>query len=389
MRGVGRLALRHLVHTRGQSVILILCLAVAMVLPAVSAVLMARFSTALVARADATPLVAGTRGNRFDLVLSALYFRRSPLETISQAGLLEIEGEGLGLVIPLHTAHTARGYPVVGTTPEYYEQRGLVATVGVLPRVIGEVVLGAKVARELELGVGEALFSDQHDLYDIAKPPSLKMRIVGVLAHSGTPDDLAVFVEVKTCWIIDGIVHGHDDVKQVTDPALLIGRTDQHIAVTRAMMEYNEITAQNIASYHLHAEPEALPLSSVLVFPPDEKSATLLKAWVNTETAYRILVPRAVIDDLLGFVVRIKSLLDAVAVVLGVSTALLTVLVILLSLRTRASEMETLRKIGASRFAAAQLCGLELGLVLIASAALAVLVVGATLVVLPGLDRML
>lgn len=389
MSGAWRLAIRHALHARGQSVILVLCLAVAMTLPAMSAVVMARFRADLTTRADATPLVAGATGNRFDLVLSALYFRHSRTEPISQRDLEAIEDQHLGLVVPLHTGHTARGLALVGTTPEYFQQRGLVAARGQLPRVLGECVLGASAARAFGLGVGDALFSDQEELYDIARPPALKMHIVGVLERAGTPDDSAVFTSVPTCWLIDGLMHGHGDVSGVSDPSLLIGRTDEHVAVTLKMAQYNEVTPQNIASFHLHAEPEALPISSALVFPPDDKSATLIKAWVNARTAQRMLVPRVVIDDLLGFVVRIKSLVDAVAVVLGVSTALLTVLVVLLSLKTRAGELATLRKIGASRFAAAQLCGIELGLVLVASAAVAGVVVVVVMAALPSLDRVL
>ena len=38
------------------------------------------------------------------------------------------------------------------------------------------------------------------------------MKVVGVLSPVATPDDEAVFVDVKTAWVIAGLAHGHDDV---------------------------------------------------------------------------------------------------------------------------------------------------------------------------------
>ena len=49
-------------------------------------------------------------------------------------------------------------------------------------------------------------------MYDLSAEYPLKMRVTGILAPTGTPDDLAVFTDVKTAWVIDGIGHGHDDL---------------------------------------------------------------------------------------------------------------------------------------------------------------------------------
>ena len=38
------------------------------------------------------------------------------------------------------------------------------------------------------------------------------MRVTGVLAATGTADDEAVFADIKTAWLIEGLAHGHDDV---------------------------------------------------------------------------------------------------------------------------------------------------------------------------------
>ncbi len=233
-------------------------------------------------------------------------------------------------------------------------------------------------------GARNALFSDQRELYDISKPPSLKLHVVGVLAPSGTADDGAVFVDLKTAWILEGLTHGHDAPERV-DPSLVLGRAEGSVALSGALIEYNEVTPENLAGFHSHAAPEELPLSAVLVVPRDDKAATVMKARVNASPAWQMASPSAVIEELLGFVFRVKRLIDACAGVLALSTLAMAGLVLLLSARIRAAEMRTLQRLGAARGTVARLYALEMVLVVAASAALALLCVALAGWLLPDL----
>ena len=42
------------------------------------------------------------------------------------------------------------------------------------------------------------------------------MQVVGVLEPSYTADDGAIFVDLKTAWVIQGLVHGHQDMDGLT-----------------------------------------------------------------------------------------------------------------------------------------------------------------------------
>jgi putative ABC transport system permease protein len=369
VNGVFRLAVRRLQHDPWQALILAVCIAVALALPLTTGSVVDRYQAELTTRADATPLIAGAIGNRFDLTLACLYFHQREVETVPASLADEIQASGLGVAIPLHVRFTARGYPLVGTVPEYYELRGLRAAVGSLPLEAGEVVLGSGVAVELDLGPGDHLFSDQVELYDISVPPSLKMRVCGVLAPTGGPDDGAVFVDLVTAWVVEGIAHGHDDVTQGVDPAQILAQTDEAIVLSGAFIEYNEITPDNAGSIHLHADRPELPLSGIIVNPLDQKSATILASRLNARRVHQMLVPRAVVDDLLAVVFRIKRLVDVLALLLGASTILLSILVIVLSLRARTREIETLHRIGCPRFAVVRLCTAEIGLVILTACA--------------------
>jgi putative ABC transport system permease protein len=368
--------------------VLVGCIALALYVPLVASVLMARYERELGARAAATPVLVGARGNRFDLALSALYFRQAELEPVPWSEYERLAAEGRGVCIPLHVGCTARGRALVATTAEYAELRGLALASGTDPLRIGEATLGADVARALGLGIGDTLYTDQVESYDIARPPALRLRVVGVYARAGTPDDGAVFVDVKTAWAVLGIAHGHADASAV-DEALVLSRAPGSVHLSGALLEHAELDDETLASFHLHAGPDALPLSAVIVAPFSEKDGTLLGTGVNASRTYQALVPSEVVADLLGVVFRVKRFFDLVGLVLGATTAVLVALVFVLSSRLRAAEMRTLDHIGAPRSTALALHGLELAAVLAVAALLALAGVAATLALLPDLVTVL
>jgi putative ABC transport system permease protein len=369
----------HLRRSPGRTAILVLCTALSLFLPLAGALLVSAYERDLTARAIATPMLLGARGNRFDLVLTTLYFRDTRLETVPQAAADALRQDGTGVVIPLHLGYTARKRPVVGTSPEYYELRGLRPTQGTLPLLLGDACLGADVARDLGLAPGGALFSDPRDIYDIAAPPALKLNVVGVLARTGTADDGAVFVDVKTGWVLEGIAHGHQDPKRGVDPSLVLKAGEDKVTLSESMVEYHEVTPENIADFHFHGDPAKLPLAALLFVPDSPKAATMTKAKVNFDGRYQMVVPEVVVGDLVAFVFRVKRLFDALTLALGAITVVLTGLVLLLSARLRRREMQTLHRLGCSPGTVAALHASEIGFILVLGAAVAAVLLGATL----------
>ncbi|MCL4222503.1 MAG: ABC transporter permease [Phycisphaerales bacterium] len=357
--GAAFLAVHHARANALASAILVACFALTTALPLSARLLLERYAQSLTERAAATPLVAGARGSRFDLVLSTTHFRRSQMQPATMTLVDRIAGLRLGVAIPMSVEHTARGYVVVGTGIEYAELRGLRFASGQWPTELGQCVLGSRVARREGLGVGDQVFSEQSDVYDISKPPAIRMNIVGVLEPTGGPDDDVVFVDIATAWAIAGILHGHDAPNTVRDANMLLQKTKDNVAISGALIEYNEVTPATIAGYHLHADPSQLPVTSVLVVPKDQKSATLLNTEVNLSKTEQMVRPSEVMDELLSYVLRIKSVIDVVSVALVASNAALTGLILMLTYRARAGERRTLLRIGAARGLVPLMFGLE------------------------------
>jgi putative ABC transport system permease protein len=259
----------------------------------------------------------------------------------------------------------------VGTTLDYFEFRGLKIAQGRHLAVLGDCLVGAKVAESLGLKPGNSLVSSPEVLFDLAGVYPLKMKVVGILKKSHTSDDLAVFVDIKTTWVIEGLGHGHQDVTKLTDPTLVLKRTEDNVAATAKLFHYTEITESNIDSFHFHGDTSIYPITAIIAVPHDTKSGTILRGrYLSKEETHQIVKPEEVIDGLLQNIFRIKNVLDAVISVVALATVLAMVLVFALSLRLRQREIQTIFKLGCSRMTIARLLTAEILIIVFISGVL-------------------
>ncbi len=385
MRGILLLTWRYVAFNKVKSAIMIVCLTITLFLPLAAHVMIHHYEHDLMARARTTPLIVGAKGNRYDLVLKSLYFTAETPEAVTMAEVDAVNRDGRARAIPLHICFTARGKPIVGTWLDYFDFRDLAVADGTLPVLLGDAVLGHAVAAELELGPGDAILTDQTSLYDISAVYPLKMHVVGVLAPSGSPDDHAVFVDIKTAWVIEGIGHGHTDLTETDDASIILRKEEQEVVGSAAVVEHTEITDDNIASFHFHGDMADFPVTSIIVVPDSEKFATILKGRYSVSPMEQSLEPVRVIEELMGIVFRVKRFFDANFALICLTTFLFIVLVVMLSLRIRRREMETMFRIGCSRSTMVKLQLAELGIVLLVSLAMAAVLSGLLLRYAPRL----
>jgi len=353
-------AWRYLSFNWLRTATLVACVSIILALPLALNLLLEVGEHQLTARAHATPLVIGARGSALDLTLNALYFGEQVPELISMAEDEAVADSGLALSIPVYVRFRAREFPIVGTTLDYFELRGLTIERGRMLGVLGECVLGSTAAARLGLGPGDSLLSSPESVFDLAGVYPLKMKVVGVLAPGEGPDDLAVFVDVKTTWVIQGLGHGHEDLAATGDESVVLERTEGNVTANAKLLTYNEITPDNLDSFHFHGEPAQYPLSGLIVAPDDERAGTILRGrYLDADARQQIVRPLEVVEGLLRSIFRIKALLDAAVAVAGTATVLALLLVFALSLRLREREMATMFKLGSSRAAMARLAGAE------------------------------
>lgn len=359
MTGALRLGLLYALRHRAQTLVVAVCIAATVGLPVAANLVLSHYQRQLNSRAESIPLVVGAKGSRFDLAFAALYFKEQPVEPVKMSLFTEIAQDPNVIAVPVHLRFTARGKPIVAVGVDYFTLRGLRPAAGSFPLLLGDAVLGASAAAELGIGVGETIFSDQRELYDLSVPPPLKMRVVGVLEQTSSADDHAVFTGIETSWVLTGDYHGHMESTEI-DESLVMARTADHVAVSPSMAEYNEITDENIDSFHAHGDPELLPITGVMVFPDDMKAHTIIKARINNKGDFQAVDPGELVGELFDVVFRVKVVFDWLILLMGVVTVLLVSLVSLLATRLRATELETLARIGASRSYLALLVTIQL-----------------------------
>lgn len=341
------LAWRYVTRHRFQTLLLAGALALVVALPLCLRVLVHAAESAMRQRAQDTPQLLGSRGSALDLMLSALYFKRQPLPTVTMAHLSELRDTGLAAAIPLDARFHAQQTPIIGTEIEYFRYRRLHLAQGKMITRLGDCVIGARVAARRGLAPGSALFSSQEQVFDMAGVYPLKMRITGVLAANGTADDDAIFVDLKTTWLIEGLAHGHDDVTTQPD-AVLKAETDNVVANASVRM-FSEVTDSNLGSFHFHGDDSAHQLSAIIVLPHDAKSEALLAGrYQKSSLPVQLIRPIQEYDTLMGTLFQLEKLAYSILAVTLLAAGLVSALVFTLSFRIRRREFSTLADIGIS-----------------------------------------
>ena len=330
------------------------------------------------ARADNTQLVLGRRGSPLELVLNALYFSAEQPPAFDYGVVQELRNSGLVEPIALYARFDSQQVPIVGTTLDYFSFRNLTVDTGRSFATLGEAVLGAKAAQALGVAVGEYVLSSPESVFDIAGVYPLKMPVVGILSRTFSPDDEAIFVDLKTSWIIQGIGHGHQELTRPEAAAAVLKKMDNRIVANASLVQYNEITTDNIESFHFHGDTADLPVTAILPVPKSEKARVLIQGRYQDHQGLQLLEPSAVIEQLLATVFAVRQYLLVAMGLVAIATAAVVALVFLLSWRARRPEQDTLHRLGGSKPAIISLMLAEVVIVMLAAVILAALLVALT-----------
>jgi putative ABC transport system permease protein len=156
-------------------------------------------------------LVVGPKGDSQQLVLNTLLLQGLPLGTISHEIYERLEEDPrVRLAVPLATGDNLGGFPIIGTSPAFFELRTEQNAAPAYQLAEGrffeqsfEAVLGSSVAAELGLIVGDHFRSShgfeaglEDDVHEQV------FTVVGLLAPSGTSYDGAVLTTVDSVWYV-------------------------------------------------------------------------------------------------------------------------------------------------------------------------------------------
>ena len=123
------------------------CITLISFLPVSLGILLEESERQLLSRALSTPLVVGAKGSALDLVMNTLYFADEVPELINMEASEKVIESDLALPIPIYARFRTRGYPIVGTTLDYFDFRELKIAEGQFTYHVGGLCGGSNSCR--------------------------------------------------------------------------------------------------------------------------------------------------------------------------------------------------------------------------------------------------
>ena len=177
----------------------------------------ARLEERLTRDARGIDLVIGAKGSPLQLILSSIYQADFPTGNIPLAEVLRWRQHPLvESAIPLAMGDNVAGFRIVGTEPAYPEHYGAALAEGRLWQAPFEATLGARVAADTGLEVGDR-FIGSHGLGGAgAEHGEHPYTVVGVLEPSASVVDRLVLTPIESVWAVHGMTPheesaGHDE----------------------------------------------------------------------------------------------------------------------------------------------------------------------------------
>ena len=342
-------------------------------------------------------LIIGAKGKPIQLVLNTVFHLGQATENIPYSYYRELIesprfSAAVETAIPIAMGHAYKDYPVIATTPDmfdrlkYLDDREYTFSEGRNFKENNpfEAVLGATVARKLKMKVGDTFrptHPGQQFVADADDAHHQPVTVVGILDHTGTPNDRAIFINLEGFYrfgchqggpaaikkflkkkeVPDAEKHHPiDETEALPSPAADDHSAEDHTAHTdedqgHEQQAHNEDANEAHDHEGHHHEPvpeEKRQLSAVLVCTNQSKPrlAMQLPDVINEEPDAQAVAPTRIISQLFDGIIGNVQLVLVILAVLVVVVAGIGILVsIYNSMSDRRHEIAVMRALGASR----------------------------------------
>ena len=256
-------------------------------------------------------VVVGAKGSPLQLILSGVFQIDTPTGNVPLAAVQALQANPqVAKLIPISMGDSFKGYRIIGTTPDYLSHYAGVMASGALWQAPMQAVLGAKVARDTGLRVGDS-FVGSHGLGGGGHAHGQTPYVVtGVLAPSGSVMDRLILTPTESVWR----VHEKDTALDAQDQKIL----EEEREVTLALIQYRS------------------PLAAV-TFP----------RFINTATNMQAASPALEVSRLLGLIGIGADVLRAFAGVLLLTAGVSVFIALWSAVRERRADLALLRMLGA------------------------------------------
>lgn len=290
-------------------------------------------------------LVIGAKGSPLQMILSSMYHIDAPTGNISLGEIrpfLNPKHPLIETAIPLSMGDNYRGYRILGTEPKILDFYGVELAEGALWERNFEATVGASVAAELGLQIGDE-FSSSHgfvDDDDFAHDHNFK--VVGILQPSGTVMDQLILCTTQSFWL----VHDHEMEAGEADE-------EEHDHEHEEGEEHDhgghDHDAHNAVPKPLLQEADEEEITSLLIkFKGRNFQALNMQRSINENTDLQAATPAIEINRLFSLMDTGEQALRMLAVVIIFVSGLSIFISLFSSLQDRQYELALMRVMGAT-----------------------------------------
>ena len=323
-----RLTIKRLLSKKFSTIFTILALSLALTIFFTFKMSLENYKNNLSAASDKNILIAGRTPDLMQLIENSHFFKNGESSTFPIIMIEELEE--FGEIIPLNNRFTAYQKPIIGIESKYFDLKKVKLQTGDYFLKVGECVIGFNCAKELNLSVGDSFINDPSSSFDISKSNPVKLKVCGILANNGTPDDNAIFTSLKTAWVLEGIGHSHNP-KEKDD-------TDSSIT---------DLSSGPLLNLHFHGKAEKYPLTGVIIFPDnDVKRAQLLAKSKNNKTTLKIVDPVAMIHKIIEKISGLDSFFKLLFLFMSLAIVIVLGVLIFQAASLRSREKDTYQCLG-------------------------------------------
>ncbi|MEC8492012.1 MAG: ABC transporter permease [Pseudomonadota bacterium] len=321
-------------------------------------------------------LIVGARTGEINLLLLSIFRIGTATANVSWESVEQLnQQKNVDWTVPISLGDSHRNFRVIGTTQAFFSRykygakQPLVFEQGQPFEAVAEVVLGARVARELGYQLGDSLVLS-HGMADTSftHHDQLPFAVSGVLVGTGTPIDNALFVGLDA---IDAMhsdegsenhqaheehdAHEDHDAHKGRDEHEVHEDHDDHDAHEGHDDHYAHKGHEAHEDHDTHEEhgahdhPPIGTVTAVLVGLSSPITTLQVKRWVDEYEGEALLaiVPGVALTQLWELIGNVESVLLGISVLILVSSLLGLNAMLLASMRERRREIEVLRSIGA------------------------------------------
>lgn len=335
--------------------------------------------------AEGIDVVVGAKGSPIQLILSSIYHIDNPTGNIELSEVKQLMSHPLvASTTPLALGDNYLGYRIVGSTTDYLDTFSATIREGTLWDHEFEVVLGASVASNEGLQIGDKMVSSHGFSKAGYAHDDHAMVVVGILEPTGTIVDRLILAGVETMWGIHS-ERGEDDHDHSDDHDSDTHSSEDHDNSEHAEHSHNEedhvhngqnehshLENENSNAEHAHSighqghehtrgrsitdesylatEYDREQITSLLIKYSNPLAAAQFPRFVNDQTSMQAAAPAVEVTRLLTLLgvglnsIRFFAFVLILASVLGIFIALLN------SMKERKYDLAIMRTLGGSRF---------------------------------------